>query len=431
MGLRATPHALVLDAQAEDAVARVWYGRMVLPPNDAYSPVSPNYTFGKLRQSLVHSKTHGEDISLAIGCSSPTLQTVIAATATTSRRSLSEGGGAHSTTCAQDELFCWFGCMSLPEYNISSVSSCTERNLSLECMNPRGQVHENGEEHGDFFPACTDRTYESHPVTPFPTIDQQDEDVCTADLWTEFLMEESYDHKATLTRPNGTETILLWSIIDSDDGSKKLLKARLVFDNVFGWLAIGFANQTDFILNGMHGGSVLLAMPGGNYDAATGMDLSVGGSIATYKISEEETAFRHWQTPIDNDETRTTVASFEDTDCFTALTFESDHINGQKFTLDGIDEMMWAGNHNDIWMSYHGPFDRARFVIDWNKDEGVLFSGYDDDLDETSTETEVTEPGTVEAGVTSSGVSIGYGMLGITSIAFAVTSAWMLKVWAF
>ena len=194
--LRATPHALVLDSPTADVLARVWYGRMVLPPNDAYSPALPNYTFGKLRQSLVHSASHGEDVPLGIGCSSPTQQAVIAAT---SRRSLSEEGHDEAITCAQDELFCWFGCMSLPEYNISSVYSCAERNLSLECMNPRGQVHENGMEHGDFFPACTDRTHETHPVTPFPTIDQQDENACTSDLWTEFLMEDSYDHKATLT----------------------------------------------------------------------------------------------------------------------------------------------------------------------------------------------------------------------------------------
>ena len=400
-GLRATPHALVLDTHDENVLARVWYGRMVLPPNNAYSPASPNYTFGKLRQSLVHSSTHGEGVvPSGIGCSSPTLQTVIAAT---SRRSLSEEGGAHDTTCAQDELFCWFGCMSLPEYNISSVFSCTERNLSLECMNPRGQVHLNGEEHGDFFPACTDRTYETHPVTPFPTIDQQDESVCTSDLWTEFLMEESYDHQATLTRPNGTETILLWSIVDNGDGSKKL-KARLVFDNVFGWLAIGFANQTDVALNGMLGANILLAMPGGNYDAATGMDLSVGGTVATYKIDEEDTAFRHWQTPIDNEETQTTTTGFEDTDCFTALTFESDHINGQKFTFDGTDEMIWAGNHNDIWMSYHGPLDRARFAIDWNKDEGVVFSG--EETESEAVEPETAEPETVEKGVASSGCRV-------------------------
>ena len=418
--LRATPHALVLDTQDEDVLlARVWYGRMVLPPNDAYSPLMPDYTFGQLRQSLVDSSTNGGDaLPLGIGCSSPTLQTVIAAT---SRRSLSEEAhGSSTTTCAQDELFCWFGCMALSDYNLTSAESCTERNLSLECMNPRGQVHENGTEHGDFFPACTNRTYESHPVTPFPTIDVQDEDVCTSDLWNEFVMEESYDHKATLTRPNGTETILLWSIVDNGDGTRKL-KARLAFNNVFGWLAIGFANQMDVILNGMHGGNVLLAMPGGNYSAATGMDLSVGGSIATYKIDESETSFRHWQTPIETDETKTTVADFEDSGCFTALTFESDHINGQAFNLDGTDDMIWAGNHNDIWMGYHGPFDRARFVIDWNKDEEVLFSG-EENLDETETETE-TET-TVDV---ASGGTIERGMFGImTSFALAVIISVML-----
>ena len=156
------------------------------------------------------------------------------------------------------------------------------------------------------------------------------------------------------------------------------------------------------------------------------------GSVATYKIDEADTAFRHWQTPIDNDETRTTVAGFEETDCFTALTFESDHINGQKFTLDGTDDMVWAGNHNDVWMAYHGPFDRSRFVIDWTKDDEVMFSGEENLEDaETETETETSDPATVDAGATSGGGPIRREMFGVASLAFAVAAALMLDVCAF
>jgi hypothetical protein len=304
-------------------------------------------------------------------------------------------------------------------------------------------------DHGDYFPACTDRTYETHPVTPFPMIDQQDEEVCTLDLWTEFLEEEtSYDHMANLTMDGGAEAILFWSIVESeyvDDGKK--IKARLAFNNVFGWLALGLANTTDYGLNGMLGANVLLAMPGGNYTAATGLDLSAGGSVATYKISEEDTAFRHWQTPIDTDETRSTVADFEDTGCFTALTFESDHINGQQFNMDGTDEMIWAGNYNDIWMAYHGP-SRARFAIDWNKD-GVLLSGEEEEeaeaegAEHVEVEQENVDGGedlehveetakegiaTVDAGTTS-GSSVGCGgALGISLLVLAITATLTLNV---
>lgn len=232
---------------------------MVLLPDDAYFPgMSSTLTFGNIRRSIVDSSSNGKDIPLGIGCSSPDLKTVLAATA---RRGLS---GEGSTTCAENELFCWFGCMPLSEFNITSAETCTERKLSLQCMNPRGQVHEDGMDHGDYFPACTDRTYETHPVTPFPMIDQQDEEVCTLDLWTEFLEEDtSYDHMANLTMDGGAEAILFWSIVESeyvDDGKK--IKARLAFNNVFGWLALGLANTTDYGLNGMLGANVLLAMPG-------------------------------------------------------------------------------------------------------------------------------------------------------------------------
>ncbi|KAL3811996.1 hypothetical protein ACHAXA_009614 [Cyclostephanos tholiformis] len=387
-GLRATPHALTLTAH--DDHARVWYGRMVLAPNDAYFPSVTGVadsTFGEVRQFIIESSTNG-DIPMGIGCSTPNMKAVI-----TTARSLEEGN-EEATACTEDELFCWFRCMALADYNLT-FDSCIERNLQVQCMNPRGQVLENGEGHGDYFPECTNRTHESNPVTEFPMIDQQDAAVCTSEKWDEFIGADGYDHMMELTLPNGTETYLLWSVIEDGAGSKKV-KARLAFDNVFGWLAIGLANMEDTHLNGMNGASIIMAVPGGNYAADTGLDLSVDGSVATYKIDVEQTAFRFWSTPIETDETKTTVAEFEDTGCFTALTFESDHINGIKFNLNGTDEMIWGGNSNDIWMAYHGSTHRKRFTIDWNPpaDEG------EDDK---------------------SGASMKSGFVGAISLAFALT----------
>lgn len=157
-----------------------------------------------------------------------------------------------------------------------------------------------------------------------------------------------------LTQYDGSESKLFWSIVEDDQGNKKV-KARLAFDDVFGWLAMGFANTIDEVHNGMNGGSILLAIPGGDYESDEGLDLDVPGSIATYKIDEKDSAFRHWETPIENELSKTTVADYESTDCFTAITFESDHINGIKFNLDdgnSTNEMIWAGNSNDAWMGY-------------------------------------------------------------------------------
>lgn len=161
------------------------------------------------------------------------------------------------------------------------------------------------------------------------------------------------------TKP-GPDANLAWSIVESEDGEKKL-KARLTFNDVFGWLALGFANEFDAVHNGMNGGKVLLMKPGGNYSPVTGLDLSVGPSIGAYVIDGTDSAFRHW---IDT-EMVAEGASHEHTDCFTALTFESDNISGQAFNLEGSDEMIWAGNSNDYYVGYHGPDSRGRLTIDW------------------------------------------------------------------
>ena len=78
-------------------------------------------------------------------------------------------------------------------------------------------------------------------------------------------------------------------------------------------------------------------------------------------------------TPIETDETKTTAADVEESGCFTALTFESDHINGLKFNINGTDEMIWGGNSNDIWMGYHGHTHRSRFTVDWSTAEITFF----------------------------------------------------------
>lgn len=359
-GLRATPHALTLSFLEDEA--RVWYGRMVLAPNDAYFPGVAESTFGEVRRFSMDSSLNG-DIPVGIGCSSPNMKAVI-----TTTRSLESHEGVK---CAEDELFCWWRCMALADHDLS-FDSCTERNLQVQCMNPRGQVLKDGEGHGDYFPECTNRTHDTHPVTDFPMIDQQDATVCTSEKWEEFIGADGYDHMVELTNPNGTETYLLWSVVEDDSGNKKI-KARLAFDNVFGWLALGFANVEDTVHNGMNGGSIIMAIPGGNYAADTGLDLAVDGSVATYKIDSENSAFRFWSTPIETGETKTTMADVEDTGCFTALTFESDHINGLKFNVNGTDEMIWGGNSNDIWMGYHGHAHRSRFTVDWNTGEMSFF----------------------------------------------------------
>ncbi|KAL7529672.1 hypothetical protein ACHAWF_003080, partial [Thalassiosira exigua] len=146
--LRAAPHALTLPSSSDDpSRVRVWYGRMVLAPDDAYVPGTAS-TFGRAREALVAAASSDDVPLLGLGCSSPRAEAIVGTT-TSSRRSL-------ATECAEDELYCWFRCQVLEDFG-TSYATCEERRLEdpgaeVQCMNPRGQVHPNGKDHGDFYP---------------------------------------------------------------------------------------------------------------------------------------------------------------------------------------------------------------------------------------------------------------------------------------
>ena len=186
----------------------------------------------------------------------------------------------------------------------------------------------------------------------------------------------------------GPDTNLFWSIVENEDGTKKL-KARLTFNDVFGWLSIGFANEFDTVHNGMNGGKILLMKPGGNYSPVTGLDISVGANVGAYVIDDKSSAFRHW---VDT-ESVAEGTDHEHTDCFTALTFESDSIKGQAFNLTGTDDMIWAGNSDDYYVGYHSRNSRARMTINWMTGDVEFFTSKPawatDDEDDSATKEEV------------------------------------------
>jgi len=76
--LRAVPHALTLPStNVESGRPRIWYGRMVLPPNNAIVPASLDivaehpeavpFTFEDMRKAMIA----GEDTAMNLGCSNP------------------------------------------------------------------------------------------------------------------------------------------------------------------------------------------------------------------------------------------------------------------------------------------------------------------------------------------------------------------------
>ena len=92
-GLRAVPHALRVAADPTASSARVWYGRMVLPPAGAVHP-EHGETFGRLRDRLVAATGEEEAEVHALGCSG-----------TGRARQLEE------TQCMEGSTYCWHRCM--------------------------------------------------------------------------------------------------------------------------------------------------------------------------------------------------------------------------------------------------------------------------------------------------------------------------------
>lgn len=135
--LRALPHALALPAHPENQ-ARVWYGRMVLPPATAIHP-QLGMTFGALREALVHASNttaaNTDTKALTIGCS---LDTLVA-------RQLEE------TSCEADSLYCWHRCMALTDYNVSE-EICHQQGKEVFCVDTNGRLWDGS--HGNFYPGC-------------------------------------------------------------------------------------------------------------------------------------------------------------------------------------------------------------------------------------------------------------------------------------
>jgi len=190
-------------------------------------------------------------------------------------------------------------------------------------------------------------------------------------------------------------------VIDEERG---IIRGRLVFGDVFGWLGFGFA-APDGNHNGMNDGNIIMALPGGNYTPAYGMvvpgmtvegsdEISIevaksrsaellptttnppGSTVHEYHIDPDGSSFRHWSEPTgmlnddDDDDDGQKPANVIVTDCFTAMTFETNSINGKAFNVSGTDDVIWAGNSMDYHAGYHGRGNRARFIVNWKTGEG-------------------------------------------------------------
>jgi len=338
--LRAAPHAFRMPAAGASA-ARVWYGRMVLPPGGALHPAH-GQTFDDLRRAMIA----GDAEELRLGCSSPHAVA----------RQL------ETTACAAGSLYCWHRCMAWAEEGEPagvSPETCAARGLELKCVNTRDQLYVAG--HGDYFPSCTNTTANA---TDYPTLPDYPRDAakCTSAMFQAFSNTTGYEHALDLNASK-----LMWTVADG------ALEGKLVFDGIFGYLSFGLAGPAGSDKNGMHNASVILALRGGVYDDAKGMDLTSASTVGEYKIHHKQTSFRHWKTPRQSDPL--SVYAVESTGCFVALSFKTRAINGIALNLTGADELLWAGNAVDSYAGYHGPLSRKRFAIAWAEGRATVDGG--------------------------------------------------------
>jgi len=113
--LRAVPHAVLLPTHGSD-LSRVWYGRMVLPPDGGYSEFDDK-THGEIRSILANYPD--EDIPKGFGCSSREMK------ALNNHRQANE--------CEAGTIQCWARCMSLSEYNVDP-DECNSLNFQLQVI---------------------------------------------------------------------------------------------------------------------------------------------------------------------------------------------------------------------------------------------------------------------------------------------------------
>ena len=179
---------------------------------------------------------------------------------------------------------CWMRCMDLSLYNVSQ-QICSSQKLKLACVNPRNQLWPENTM-GDYYPACSNTT---QPATDFPKLPTypRNDSKCTKIEWNIFASSSGYFGFYELLKDTA---YLYWNVLDG--GS---IQGKIVFNGLFGYLGFGFANPKSSLR--MLGGSIIMALPGNNYSAVTGLDLTQGPTVNKYQIAME-TAFRHWSKPL-------------------------------------------------------------------------------------------------------------------------------------
>ena len=152
---------------------------------------------------------------------------------------------------------------------------------------------------------------------------------------------------------------LLWSV-EGDN-----INGMFAYDGLFGYTALRFRGFPGG--NAMYGAIIIMATPSETYDAATGFDFSGEPVVEEYIIDAHDKAFRHWMTPVTaTARAASAIDSYQvqETDCFTAMTFNSPGIFNTTFNISGTDSLIWGANGEDKFAGYHGQ-SRGVITVEW------------------------------------------------------------------
>eukprot|EP00808_Paulinella_micropora_P006331 g589.t1 len=347
--LLAVPHALVMpDSSQAEPEARVWFGRMYLPPDDAVHPQA-GVSFGKLKTLLNNQPNEGSAESsasalLSMGCSDgKTVRRVMTADACN----------------PTNQIYCWFRCYDFtptanPEY-------CASQSMGFNCTSDAWDgIYQGG--HGAFTPRCTNSTTLEKDLVP-PPVPKAPE---TCDFnETLFMHGEGYNYMMTLKQ---NKSFFMWREQRKPahcTACAPMVDGALVVKGNVGWLALGIANP-EGEKKGMQGGHVLIGI------------VSDGGTterIAEYVINPVTTPFDTWNAHVPQ-----TVSdkSMTINECATVLSFSAKAIAGWNFnTTKGTrNNLIWAADpvyrgikttfRGTEYIGYHAQGLRGAFDVDFH-----------------------------------------------------------------
>ena len=316
--LRAVPHAMRMPDQAASE-ARVWYGRMFLPPTDALSH-REGVSYGEIRdltQETHQKASAGADSVLSIGCSRPS-------------KFVPQAEGGADAACAANQMYCWMRCMNYTDD--ANPTACAAKGLGFNCTDQFDQVWVSG--HGDYWPSCTNSTQLTQPLDPIPSPSPGQAEACAP--WDTFSSAAGYNMSTALGTAGRTK--LMWNVVGDEIQVKMVHSARA------GWLALG-AENVGGDHNGMNGASVVI----GRFDPVQ------GNSVGEYTIPLDRTAFRWW-IPAKTSSLSGTELSVDG--CYTTLKFTTKQIDGVSLNVTS-NRMIWALTEQSVSMpdfaAYHAP----------------------------------------------------------------------------